>query len=240
MKRIFLVVFLYLISFNSFGQQHDISISVGTYVPMYKGVQSDAVTTLSYGQFYKNNIGFRAGLKWNPYILNINNAFGVPVAFVYKTNTKSSKDRFNSGIISATESAKYPYSNSANQINNFFAAFLINLFSDIEFFAGLTPGYTAGSASTISESSWGESFKYWRRTWFEKNNAFSITADAGFNLNYRIWHFNLKLSPSLHYNILNTYVQHTTYGEVGIPEETNESKSIKWFFSFSGGLSWLF
>ena len=159
MKRIFLVVFLYLISFNSFGQQHDISISVGTYVPMYKGVQSDAVTTLSYGQFYKHNIGFRAGLKWNPYILNINNAFGVPVAFVYKTNTTSSADRFNSGIISATESAKYPYSNSANQINNFFTAFLINLFSDMEFFAGLTPGYTAGAASTISESSWGESFK---------------------------------------------------------------------------------
>lgn len=65
--------------------------------------------------------------------------------------------------------------------------FLMNLFSDMEFFVGLTPGYVAGASGGLSYSTWGDSWQYKEEAWTERKNAFSLSIDAGMCLNYSIW-----------------------------------------------------
>ena len=75
-----------LIGLSAAAQVKDISLSAGVNVPIYKDLESDAVINVSYGQFFRNDLGFRAGLQWNPSVVNVSNAFGIPVAFAYRTN----------------------------------------------------------------------------------------------------------------------------------------------------------
>ena len=77
------------------------------------------------------------------------------------------------------------------------SGFLMSLFSDMEFFAGLTPGYVAGSSSTPSKSAWGDYWQHHATTWTEKGSAFSLSIDAGMCLNYSIWRFDIKLMPAI-------------------------------------------
>ena len=51
-----------LIGLSAAAQVKDISLSAGVNVPIYKDLESDAVINVSYGQFFRNGLGFRAGL----------------------------------------------------------------------------------------------------------------------------------------------------------------------------------
>ena len=42
----------------------DAGFTVGVNVPMYKGVEADATVGFTYGQFYYNGLGFRAGFQY--------------------------------------------------------------------------------------------------------------------------------------------------------------------------------
>lgn len=72
--------------------------------PMYKGVEADATVGFTYGQFYYNGLGFRAGFQYTPSVAEVDNAFGVPVAFAYRTGTRSRRARLESGLSSAANS----------------------------------------------------------------------------------------------------------------------------------------
>jgi len=110
----------------------------------------------------------------------------------------------------------------------------------MEFYAGLTPGYIVGESSAVSKSSWGDGFRCYKESWTEKSNSFSKSADAGFNLNFRIWRFDLKLMPAFHYNVLDNYKRHTTTGDKVIGASSNNVKPLNRFFSMSGGLAFYF
>ena len=82
---------------------------------------------------------------------------------------------------------------------------------------------------------------YWEKTWTEKPSSFSLSADAGFDISFRIWRFDLKLMPSFHYNITNNYRYHIQEGIRGSDEVIRTTvKPIKWFFTFNGGLAFRF
>ena len=116
----------------------------------------------------------------------------------------------------------------------------MNLFSDMEFFAGLTPGYIAGVSSIVSRASWGNAWQYWEETWTEKKYAFSCTIDAGMCLNYSIWRFDIMLMPAFHYNLTGNYIYHRTSGQTDASTTSAQSTPLRWFFSLSGGLAFCF
>ena len=153
-----------------------------------------------HGQFHYNGLGFRTGFQYAASTANINDVFGVPVAFAYRTKSKSARERFETGATGARDAVLYRHPYGSGNAAGFLGGFLVNLFSDMEFFAGMTPGYIAGASETPGRISWGASRPYWEDTWVEKKNAFSLTLDAGMTLNYSIWRFDLKLTPAFHYN----------------------------------------
>ena len=79
------------------------------------------------------------------------------------------------------------------------------------------------------------------KSWTEKPSSFSLSADAGLDISFRIWRFDLKLMPAFHYNITNNYIYHLQEGVKGSDEVILSTvKPIKWFFSFNGGFAFRF
>ena len=85
-------------SLTAFAQVQDISVLAGVNVPMYKGIESDAVVAVNYGRFYHKGLGFRVGLQWSPSVADIDNSFGIPVAFSYRTGIRGLPERLRAGV----------------------------------------------------------------------------------------------------------------------------------------------
>ena len=231
-----------LLCCNALAQTRDIGLQVGLNVPVYQKARigSDVMLGVNYGQFYYNGLGFRTGLQYSASTADINDVFGVPVAFAYRTHSKSASERFQTGAAGARDAVinRHPY--GSGDAASFLGGFLLNLFSDMEFFAGVTPGYIAGVSETPSRASWGNSWQYWEDTWVEKKYAFTMTLDAGMTLNYSIWRFDLKLTPAFHYNLTNNYLYHVSSGEKGTDVIKDGTTLIRWFFTLNGGLAFRF
>ena len=241
MKLFFLGALLALYA-NAFAQSRDIGLQVGINLPMSDKsmIGSDLMLGVSYGQFHYNGLGFRTGFQYAASTANINDAFGVPVAFAYRTRSKSAQERFESGASGARDAVLYRHPYGRGNAAGFLGGFLVNLFSDVEFFAGVTPGYIAGASERPKRTSSGTSMPYWEDTWVEKKNAFSLDLDAGVTLNYSIWRFDLKLTPAFHYNLTGNYLQHVDSGENGPEVLKSTTTPLRWFFTLNGGLSFRF
>ena len=223
----------------------DCGVYVGVYAPMYKGQEADVVCGLTYGHFNSFGLGFRTGLQFVSRVAEVDNAFGIPVAFSYRTPARSTNGRVRSGAIAAGETFDYEaIMGYSNPLRGALAAFVANLFSQAEFFAGVTPGLVLGENSNIETAYWGSGMSYRQNTWTEKNGQFMFTLDAGACANYRIWRFDLKLSPAVHYNLTKNYIHHTETlaQEDGtcMVEVTESEKPLRWFFSMTAGLSFRF
>jgi hypothetical protein len=220
-----------LLCFNALAQTRDIGLQVGVNVPIPQraGIGSDIMFGIGYGQFYYNGLGFRTGIQYSASVADIDDVFGVPIAFAYRTHSKSAGERFETGFAGAR---------NAMSSKGFLGGFLLNLFSDMEFFAGVTPGYIAGSSGSPFKTSWGR--QSWEETYVEKKYAFSLTLDAGMSLNYSIWRFDLKLTPAFHYILTDNYIYHSTIGETGVGVQTDSTTPLRWFFTLNGGIAFRF
>ena len=229
---------------HSIAQTNEISMTVGVNVPLYKGVESDAVIGLSYGHFYPSNLGFRAGLQYSPSLADVNDHFGLPLAVVFKTRTRTSAERFYSGTEGAMASARsqgLSYGTSGGDFfNSLVGGFLLNMFSDVEFFAGVTPGVIAGKSSAPGRTRIGHDPELWRETWTERKSAFQCTLDTGMCLNYSIWRFDLKLRPAFHYNLSNSLIHHVASGVTGVGQKSDDVTPLRWTFTMGGGLAFRF
>ena len=241
MKLIFMGALLALYA-NAFAQSRDIGLQVGINVPMSDKsmIGSDLMLGVNYGQFNYRGFGFRTGFQYAASTANINDVFGVPVAFAYRTRSKSARERFESGAIGAREAMVYRHPYGNGDAGDFLGGFLVNLFSDREFFAGVTPGYIAGASETPAKASEMMPRPYWEDVWVEKKNAFSLTLDAGMTLNYSLWRFDLKLTPAFHYNLTGNYLYHVDSGENGPEVLKSTTTPLRWFFTLNGGLSFRF
>ena len=122
--------------------------------------------------------------------------------------------------------------------------FLLSIFRRAEVFAGVTPGYLFGDGS-IGRRLEGYSMdgtRYESDEGILLNRRFMLTADAGFNLSIPIWRFSLDLSPAFHYLKSPTTSRIPT---VHRPARTTAPWApfrclVHWYFSISGGISWLF
>ena len=223
----------------------DFGFYVGAYVPMYKGQEADVVYGLTYGHFNSSGLGFRTGLQFVSRVAEVDNAFGVPVAFSYRTPARSTNGRVKRGAIAAGETFGYEaIMGYSNPLRGALAAFVANLFSQAEFFAGVTPGLVFGESSNVETAYWESGISYQQNSWTEKKGDLLMTLDAGVCANYRIWRFDLKLSPAFHYNLTKNYINHTEtiHRENGTydVEVTTSEKPLRWFFSMTAGLSFRF
>ena len=223
----------------------DLGFYVGANVPMYKGQESDVVLGITYGHFNSDGLGFRTGFQFTPSVTEIDNAFGIPVAFAYRTRSRDSSRRLERGVEAAGATFGYDViMGYSKPLQGALAAFIANMFSNMELFAGITPGYISGNSSTPSSASWGPGYANTDRTWTERNGRFSLSLDAGTCFNYRIWRFDLKLSPAFHYNLTRNYIGHTESIRFNdgsdIGAITSSEQAFRWFFTFTGGLSFKF
>ncbi len=213
--------------------------TVGVNVPMYNGIESDATIGLIYGHFHHNGLGFRTGIQYTPSVSDIDNAFGIPLAFAYRTKEKNAKERFMSGVYGAAGSAyRDAYDYGDVDSGNIFLSFLLNLISNVEFTAGVTPGYIAGKSSSAGTAYYSGGTHV--KNWTERRNSVSLSLDAGADLNYSIWRFDIKLMPSFHYLLTDNYIRHEVFGNGNTSGTEETSQPLKWFFTFSGGLAFRF
>ena len=203
-------------------ENDEIIATVGVNVPMYKSMESDVVIGLHYGHYYPNGVGFRTGFQYIPTVVEIDNSFSVPLAITYRTGSRSRAAKLTSAAYGVARTQMYD-------------------FDRLEFYAGLTPGYVAGKSREAYPSYHSSGLGYWEKTWTEKPSAFSLSADAGIDISFRIWRFDLKLMPAFHYNITNNYRYHIQKGVQGSDEVISSAvKPARWFFTFNGGIAFRF
>ncbi len=216
-------------------QGREVAFSAGVNVPMYKGAGNDLMLGMDYSWFRRSGLGFRAGIQWTESISNVDDSFGVPLAVVYRTISIDTPERLAGGFAGAADAVW-----SGNSGLGVVGAFLLGLISDFEFFAGVTPGYTAGSSSLPSRDYFAGG---WQEDWTEKYRDFFFSLDAGFSLNYRIWRFRLKLMPAFHYNLIGNCASRYMEahdGSDGPVVTADESRPLRWFFTFNGALAYSF
>ena len=240
MKRLLIIVSTIILATPLCAQKplenDEVFVTVGANVPMYKNIDGDVVVGLHYGHYYPNGIGFRTGFQYSPTVVDIDNSFSVPLAFTYRTGSRSTSQK----LTSAAYGVARTHISDDNDLKYGVASFLMNLFDRLEFHAGLTPGYVAGKSRELYPS-YHSSMDYWKKTWTEKPSSFALSVDAGFDVNFRIWRFDLKLMPAFHYNITNNYRYHIHEGVKNSNEVMRHTvKPIRWFFTFNGGLSFRF
>lgn len=215
-KRILLVALLAAASLCASAQMRDTYVGVGFYKPLYNGTQGDFVTTVGYGQFNSSGLGFRAGLQWTSSIANVDHAFGLPLAVAWRSPSRTPSERVYSGAAGSMRG--YGYSSLDGAVSSLLAGFLMNLFSDVEFYGGVTPGWIAGTPAPGSKTN--------------LRSPFSLTLDAGMCINYSIWRFDIKLMPAIHFDPFASLSRTAGTGGVETP--------MHWFFSFAGGLAFRF
>lgn len=241
-KHIWLSAILIITSQNaSFAQRsienEEIRCAIGVNVPMYKNVESDLLASVCYGYYYPSGVGFSMGVQYSPSVSDVNDYFGIPLAFTFRTRSRNTDQRVESAVGEAFESAAY---GTDDYMKYGIASFLMNMFDKIEIFAGLTPGYIAGGSSEPSESIWGEGYDYWKKTWTERRHKVALSVDVGININYNIWRFDLKLMPSFHYNLTNNYIFYKEFTNKSTGEVVTSIKPLRFFFTFGGGVAFRF
>lgn len=228
-------------------ESDEVFATVQGVVPMYKGIGADgAMVGIHYGHSFFGGFGYRAGFQYMSSIVDVDNYFGFPVALTWRSRSRSSSERLESGAYGAagTISQNY-YSSLGDLAKDAFASFLMNLFDRIEFYAGVTPGYMAGESTSVSWMSIPGGYEY---QWTEKPHSMALTFDAGMDLNFRVWHFDLKLMPAFHYSPLRTLVScksnyDPAVGPKSLEPEVRplkESRSLRWFFTFGAGFAYHF
>ena len=247
-KRLPLVVLLLSACLGATAQTRDVAFTAGVSVPLYKGVDGDVVLGASFSRYGASGLGWRAGFQYGLQVAEVDEIFGVPIAFGYRTPSRSGTDRLFSGAIGAADAAfDGVLFGRAVTTGNVLTSFLFNLFSDMEFFAGITPTWIAGPSSTVATSYttlMQESLV--EESWTEKRRPMTLTLDAGMCINYSIWRFDLKLMPVIHFDPFAPLVACTDRWSADSSklkadnEVVSSQTPLRWFFTISGGLAYRF
>ena len=254
--RLILLPLLLLAAINASAQQafdpaesrDELSLSVGMLTSMQRGVNgyytgTDLALQMDYRHFWRSGLGVSSGIVFSPDYQGFENTFGIPVSLVWRTGEPRGRGRLDRGLNAAgstirDRSINYSYGNkSTSVLGAGLASFFMNIFSRAEFFAGLTPGWIPGDEdiyrSNYKDGSWEESG-------MQKPHSFALTADAGAALTYRIWRFNLRLTPAVHYSLINNYRDYSATYRPNYPAPLVSTQDLRWHFSFQFGVGYLF
>lgn len=232
-KYLLTILAAFLCCLQISAQTRDIALTAGVCVPMYRQSGADMLLGVHYGQFSSTGLGFRAGLQWTPEVADVEHGFGLPLAVAWRSKARSSSDRLRSGAYSAAGTLHA--NTTATTGGNLLASFLLSLFSDIEFYGGITPLWTKGPSTSPGTTYSGSTVT---EHWTEKRSPLSLTLDAGMNINYSLWRFDIKLMPAFHFDPFGALVLHSD--TTGPDSVTFSETPVRWFFTFSGGLAFRF
>jgi hypothetical protein len=249
MNKVILCLTLFLgFGFAALAQEaqkgsQEVRFGVGVRGPVDRslGWEASEVVSLSYAHYGPRNFGYRAGVEFMPQIMDIDTYIGVPVAFSARTRSRTFGESLTNGLesaaVGAVRDAVYGYEPNARSV---LGDFLLGLFNRAEFFVGVTPGIIAGTniphglsygESTVTDFS------------LQLNNRFSLTADAGFSMSFRIWQFNLGFVPAVHYYLTRNFtdVRQTrpVADDMGSGSTVKETP-VRFHFSVLGALSFSF
>ena len=216
----------------------DIRFTAGIRVPIdNSNADDEPVMSLTYGRFFDNGLGFRTGAQWMFRNYEIDQYLGVPLYLAWRSGKRTFKEGVRQGVENiawGTYHNKYYYGTDPDA-GTIFGQFFSGLLNRIEFFGGLTPGYIFGHR----EQTHGDSREV---DYMRINNRFSLTADAGLAVSFRIWRFELSFIPSVHYFITDNYryVNIRRYTHDGSTDVYTSDKAQSWQFSAQGGLSFTF
>lgn len=252
MRRFLLAATLFLVTLSAFAQQkprfnpdltwNTLRAEYGMLVPISPGkpVESGESLSLSYTRRFTRHWGWRTGFQYATDYESFDDHFGLPVAVVFRSGTYGFKESVRMAARATASGAVWDGLNgydSEDIASHALENFLFFLFRRAEGFAGITPGYLSGSRTTQFVSSWIDYEEGVRL-----NSRFTLTADAGFTLSIPVWRFSLDVTPAFHYLITNSFSEYrqsidpTTGTSVGSPV----LKPLRWQFSITGGLSFLF
>ena len=210
MKRLQIIILAIFVTIPLCAQKplenDEIITTVGVNAPVYRNMESDVVVGLHYGHYYPNGVGFRTGFQYIPTVVDIDNSFSIPLDVTFRTGSRTTSAKLTSAAYGVARTQGY---DGENAFKYGLASFLMNLFDRLEFHAGLTPGYVEGKSRETYPSYHYSGLGYWEKTWTEKPSSFSLSADVGLDISFRIWKFDLKLMPAFHYNITNNYRYHS-------------------------------
>ena len=217
---------------------NEIGALVGMNVPFYQGTSPEIYYGVTYAHYTNLGVGFRAGLNYAPSFSGVKNSFGIPVAIGFSSAERSNSERLRSATYGAMDAVDgLIYGGIGGAAAGLASGFFRSLFSQTEYFLGVTPGFVTGgdSARKVIDDE-----RTYTETWTEKKNAFQCSVDFGACLNCAIWRFDLKIQPAFHYMLTNNYTFNNYELVKKSGTETNIIKPVKWYFSLSGGISFKF
>lgn len=247
-NTIFSAVLILVSCLNAAAQTRDITVSAGITVPFYRTVDGDVLIGVNYSRYGASGLGYRTGVQYMLGLAEVDNIFGLPIAFGYRTPSRSGTDRLTAGAIGAADAAvDGVLFGRAVRTGNVLTSFLFNLFSDMEFFAGVTPTWVAGPSSSVATSyTTLMQEQIIEETWTEKRRPMTLTLDAGMCVNYSIWRFDLKLIPIIHFDPFGTLAVRSdswtaTSSKLKTDNVVASSETpVRWYITLSGGLSYRF
>lgn len=222
MKRQILCLLIGLVAggLGAFGQGWDEArlsneIEAGVGIQVSPNMNSGAYlrTDISYGYFFLNGIGVRAGATYAADMLDLGEAAGVPVAFAYRTfNIDRSYQDDDYYYHDYDYDYDYMLDHSygdyvKREVASGIAGALARLASSMEVDAGVTPGYL-----------WGRSA-----------DSFYMTGDLGLRTSWSLGSMNLTINPSMHY-LLTQKIDMGKYQRKLSPAE-------RWLISLTFGIS---
>ena len=211
----------------------EVSLAVGLYDPLVQNQGSDFLLTLSYGHFSYNGLGYIAGIQYIPSVVNVNDVLGFPIAFAFRTSDRNASERFESAADNAARSARMMGDNQ-----EILKSALLGLFNQAQLSLGITPGYIIGDSSSVGWSRTGQMAR--KEFWTERKSPLYLSLDAGIAWNLSIWRFDLRIQPGIHYWLTDSLVTHSAVVDEISGPLSEKTSPARWFFSFSGGLSFRF
>lgn len=205
----------------------------------------DALLSLSYTRRFAGHWGWRTGFQYAPEFISIQDHVGVPVAIVFRSGTVGFKDSLRSAAMGSATDIVWGGLRGADSgeiAHDALSSFLFFLFRRFEGFAGVTPGYLIGNES-IGRASYQTASE---KTIYDEgvllNNRFTLTADAGLTLSIPIWRFSLDVTPAIHYLLTNNCSEYRQAIDplTDLPVGQPSVKPVRWQFSLTGGISFLF
>lgn len=198
------------------------------YIGGYDNAPGGFLFSLDYNKFTPKGFGYGFGAEVIRDNVTKGGGFGVPIRAAYRSPLINSGYNVAYGAYNAANVAlrnRHRLDQKDTWID-ILGSLVLSMFSRAEVFVGLTPGCLIGDSVYVQSdgpSGIGEGIF--------NDGSFFLSADAGFSLCYRIYRFNISLSPAIHYYIVSPYSYQNSDLTV---------KPMKWQYTAALGVGYLF
>lgn len=223
--------------FNRSDSYEEITLGGGVMVPIKGMADASGMAFADYAAFGPGGLGFHGGVRYSASNNDISTHLELPLKVAWRSNIRQPRrDDFFEALVPETYMTYTPTRGIGYRTESFGSSLLSALMcivpQRIEFNAGIAPGYIFGGDVQHESTIYGmNGLTETRQYTVHKKFGFSTSVEAGMKLTYYIWRFELSLNPAVHYSLTDNF---------DIRSTTVSGKPSRLFFSFSGGLGFMF